>query len=672
MRETKFPHQAPSPHSQAAAIATIAACLVLAGCGTREEPAVEQLTAHPLDGLSVDEIGAVVETLRASGHFDAAARLHIINLQEPPKADVLAWHHGDAVTRTASVVISQGIAKFEGTVDIAHRTVTSWREITESQPNLLNSEVLGGGEALKRNAEWQAAMRLRGITEYTDIDCAAVSPGFYGIAEEAGRRVGRAWCYDARDTSNFWGRPIEGLSALVDLETLEVLKVIDTGAVPIPDAPVEYDRGANGRVRELPTSISVAQPEGVSFTVAGHEVSWQNWGFHFRMDPRVGLVVSGVAFTDGGTERSVLYEGSLSELFVPYMDPDLGWYWRTYMDAGEFLAGVNSVTLQLGVDCPGNARYFDFAFADEAGRPQVNPRAACLFERDAGDVAWRHTESGVTETRKKRDLVLRSVSTIGNYDYTFEWTFQQDGTIRIGVGASGIEQVKAVASRAAPDAGAQADTAYGRFVGEHTVAVNHDHFFSFRLDLDVDGITNSFVADRLVTESLPDTHPRKSIWVIDSETAQTEHEAKLRINLERPALWRIVSANNVGPLGYPTSYQIKPGANAVSLMTPDDFPQRRAGFTDYHLWVTPQRDTERYAAGNYPVQSQGGDGLPAWTGADRPIENTDLVVWYTVGLHHVVRAEDWPVLPTSWLSFELRPFDFFAQNPALDLPPGTR
>ena len=36
------------------------------------------------------------------------------------------------------------------------------------------------------------------------------------------------------------------------------------------------------------------------------------------------------------------------------------------------------------------------------------------------------------------------IATIGNYDYTFDWTFQQDGTIRVGVGASGIEQVNAM------------------------------------------------------------------------------------------------------------------------------------------------------------------------------------------------------------------------------------
>ena len=68
------------------------------------------------------------------------------------------------------------------------------------------------------------------------------------------------------------------------------------------------------------------------------------------------------------------------------------------------------------------------------------------------------------------------------------------------------------------------------------------------------------------------------------------------------------------------------------------------------------------------TRARGSAGLPAWTEADRSIRATDLVVWYTLGFRYVVRAEDWPVLPTAWTGFELRPFDFFQRNPAIDLP----
>ncbi len=439
--------------------------------------------------------------------------------------------------------------------------------------------------------------------------------------------------------------------------------------VPIPDGPVDFDESSVGDLRDPPAPFSTTRPEGPSFEVSGQTIDWQKWKLHFRIDPRLGLVVSTVAYDDGGSHRSVLYQGSLSELFVPYMDPHPGWYFRTYMDAGEY--GIGKLTAELipEVDCPAGARFFDATFADDYGYPYTAERRACLFERFAGDIAWRHFESetGETEARARTDLVLRSISTIGSYDYVFDWVFRQDGSLRVDVGATGVPQVKAVAARNTNEVD-EGDLAFGRMVAEQTVAVNHDHFLSFRLDLDVDGPENTFLHERLRPARLDGPTPRVSAWVLDSQPLATEQTARLRIDIENPALWRVVNPGTRGPVGHPTGFQLKPGANAVSLLSSDDYPQRRAGFTDFHLWVTQYDPRERYAAGLYPNQSRGEDGLPSWTSADRSIEDTDIVLWYTMGLHHVVRAEDWPVMPTTWGGFELRPFDFFERNPALDLP----
>ena len=121
-------------------------------------------------------------------------------------------------------------------------------------------------------------------------------------------------------------------------------------------------------------------------------VTWQRWQFHFRIDPRLGPVVSLVHYDDKGTLRSILYQGSLSELFVPYMDPEVGWYFRTYMDIGEYGVGKLAAPLEPGFDCPTNAVFFNAVFADDWGDPYTHERAACLFERYAGNVAWRHYE----------------------------------------------------------------------------------------------------------------------------------------------------------------------------------------------------------------------------------------------------------------------------------------
>ncbi len=235
-------------------------------------------------------------------------------------------------------------------------------------------------------------------------------------------------------------------------------------------------------------------------------------------------------------------------------------------------------------------------------------------------------------------------------------------------GATGLDEVKGVKSRTAADDPEVREDTYGRFVAENTVGVDHDHYFSFRLDFDVDGTANSFVRDRLSVKRLPASSPRKSLWVAQPEVAKTEQRAKLRMSMEQPEIWRVINPNVKSPLGYPVGYELMPSENAMSLLVPEDYPQQRAGFTDYQVWVTPYRENERYAAGDYPMQSKGGDGLPAWTKGNRGIENTDIVLWYTMGFHHVPHSEDWPVMPTIWHEFELRPVNFFARNPALDLP----
>jgi len=86
------------------------------------------------------------------------------------------------------------------------------------------------------------------------------------------------------------------------------------------------------------------------------------------------------------------------------------------------------------------------------------------------------------------------------------------------------------------------------------------------------------------------------------------------------------------------------------------------------MWVTPYNADEVYAAGVYVTREKELDGLPVWTQANRPIQNTDIVGWYTLGFHHVVRLEDWPVMPTLWHDFLIRPANFFDKNPVLTLP----
>jgi primary-amine oxidase len=638
-------------------------------------PAAAQKVEHPLDPLSFQEYWTVLEVLHDTGHMNPETRFSIVNLREPDKDAVWEWSKGRDFPRQAFAVVRQAADAYEAVVDVKQRRLISWTQLRDVQPNFLDEESRALIKEVKEHPDFIAAMKKRGITDFTFLRCTGVPPGYFDTNEQRGRRIAHVQCSDTRRVRNTWPRQITGLTAVVDLNAKQVLRVVDEGVTPVTKAVADYDPASIGQPREVPSPMRVDQPLGPGFRLDGHVVEWQKWRFHVRPDQRVGTIVSTVTYSDGERRRPVLYEGHLSEIFVPYMDPAFDWYRRNFLDAGEFNSGGLSKPLLRGLDCPEGAVYVDGLISDDEGRPKPVPNVMCLFEREAGDMAWRHFSSE-PESRRKRDLVVRSAAVLGNYDYIFDWSFQQDGSIRVAVGATGIAEVKSTSvanasPRPASNGGsgaAEAADAYGRFVDQNLIAVNHDHYFNFRLDLDVDGPVNNFVADRLVTKTLPAESPRRSIWVREPMMARTESQGMMHADMEHPALWRVLSTTRTNHVGYPTSYQLAAGMTANTLLTQDDYPRRRAGFIDHQLWVTPYRSEERYAAGDYPTLSTAGQGLPAWTKTNRRIEQADVVLWYTAGMHHMVRAEDWPVMPVLWHTFELRPFDFFDRNPALDLP----
>ena len=643
----------------------LAAALILAPC-----LAVAQ-SIHPLNPLVSDEYKTVLSLLRAAGHVSDATRFPLITLDEPPKAAVWDWTpESPQIPRTAVIYAKDGEKTFVGRVDVTNRKVVSWTEIEGVQLTMYGEEAAASLPVVMADPRWQAAMAKRGITDYEKIRCVQLSTGNFGARIEAERRLTKIICFDGRNTENYWARPIEGVTVVYDMNQGSIIDVIDSGVVPVPGRS-DFSPEAVGSLRPKTKPILMVAPEGPNFTTKGRVVTWRNWQFHLKIDARLGPVVSTVRYLDQGEWRPVLYQSSLSELFVPYMDPGAGWYFRTYLDVGEFNLGITAASLRRGVDCPKTASYMNEVFATAKGRSYGRKDVACIFERATGDVSWRHLDwlGKINETRKATELVVRFVAAVANYDYVFDWRFALDGSLTIAVGATGIEQVKGVLTANAAAPHSEQDLAHGTLVAPHTLAVNHSHFFVFRLDLDVDGTTNNFLVERLITKRPEESGPRKSYWAVEARRAQRETEARLDMDSARPSQWRVLSEKRQNAWGYPTSYELVPGVNTVSLLSPDDPPRRRANFIDHQLWVTPYRPEERYAAGTFPNQSPGGEGLAAWTAADRPIDNRDIVLWHTVGLQHVVRAEDWPVLPLVWRSFKLRPLNFFDRNPALDLPP---
>lgn len=643
----------------------ISLLLIVAGTG------LAQTAQHPLDPLTWEEYWIVNKTLHDAGHLAGDSSYTSVNLEEPEKRSVLTWKQGDFLPRKAKAIIRQSDKTYEAIVDLSNSKLDHWTLLEGIQPMWSGWEYGSMSDAILEHPEVVAALKKRGYEDLHFINAIVLPLGNFGIKEEQGRRIGRTIFTEYRGERTGWHREIAGLLVVVDLNSEEILEVHDEEVVPPPDYSMDYDPANIGVLRQVPGPLFVQQPQGPGFTVDGHIIAWQNWRFHVRPDVRLGMILSNVTYQDGEDTRSVMYQGNLSEIFVPYMDPAIGWYDKNYIDSGEYSVDGLTKPLMANIDCPPHTYYMDAIFADTDGHPQQYNRMIGIFEREPGDPSWRHykgPEEGGPVGRKTRDLVVRTAAVLANYDYIFDWIFKQDGSIVVKIGATGMVAVKQVAEKTVHETIKGDPEAYGRLIDERVVGVNHDHYFNFRLDLDVDGPENSLSVDKLRIQRLPDDHPRRSVWTVQSHTAQTESQAKMNINMAKPAMWRFASSNRENTIGHPTSYRIKPGMTSGVLISEDDYPRLRAGFINHHLWVTPYQPDELFAAGEFPTFSTPGMGLPAWTKNDRPIADTDIVAWYTVGMHHVVRSEDWPVMPVAWHSFEIRPFDFFDKNPALDLP----
>ncbi|MCI4645966.1 MAG: hypothetical protein MRY64_14385 [Hyphomonadaceae bacterium] len=614
-------------------------------------------TGEPVypDPLTVEEHWRVLEILHDADRIDGATRFSRIALAPIDK-------HAPG-PRQAELIIKQGADTIEALVDLEAGQVAEWEVVENAQAPWLYEEYIGPVvAAVKAHPDFQAALERRGIERPEFIQCRTSPPGNFGEERFAGRRLAAVRCFPAGPESNKYPRRVEGLLIFADMNTYEILEIRDYEVIPIPDTYADYDDDHESSERAFPTPAGSPFPEGPGYEVDGNIVTWDQWRFHIRSDQRVGIVISQAEWKDGDAWRPVLHEGHLSEISVPYMAPQGDWYLRNPIDAGEYSAGGLSDPLTPGVHCPAHATFMDGLIVNDRGYPQTKPDTVCLFERATGDPLWLHDVEG----RQDRNLVARMAARLGNYDYIVDWVFSSDGQIQIRLGATGIVAIMNTLEQDAtsPVIGENAPDAYGRFVDDHVVAVNHSHYFNFRMDLDVDGPTNNFHKGDVVTRRLPESHVRKSIWVYEDEVLGDEEAAKL----SGMGLWRVGSTDQTNGVGYPTSYQIMPGMNARTKLTEDDWARSRAGFVDNVLWVTRYKPDERYAAGDYPTLSTPGEGLPDYSDGE-DIAGQDIVVWYTMGMHHVVRAEDWPIMPVLWHDVTLRPFDFFDSNAATALPP---
>jgi primary-amine oxidase len=626
---------------------------------------------HPLDPLSADEIRTVAGILRREHGVDSGWRFASIEMLEPGKAELRAFEDDGAVpARRATVVCFERAANatYKSVVSLSADRAESFDHVLGVQPNFTVDEFVECDRMLREHPDFLAALANRGIT---DIDNVFVDTWTYGAAvappEYRDRRIGWSdtWLKDGPGM-NPYAHLITGLHCVIDLNTMQLLQVEDAGNVEIPGVMGEYVprhipepiRAAS--LRESLKPLHVTQPDGPSFTLDGNLLTWQNWSLRIGFNYREGMTLHTVRYRDGDRSRSVAHRMSFAEMVVPYRDSSADHYRRTAFDIGEWGLGFMTTSLELGCDCLGEIRYLDAVLHDSSGEPYTIANAVCIHEEDNA-VLWKHVDHDAgAEVRRMRRLTVSFHVTVANYEYLVYWRLYQDGNIECEVRATGIM----VTTPLAPGQ----PNPNGTLVDERTYAPFHQHFLVARLDLDVDGTDNTAYMTESYAEPIGPDNPYGLSLVVRNVALRTEAEGRQDVDFATQRAWKVMNTNVVNGLGTHPSYKLVPGGAIPPMFDPRSPVLQRANVIGHTLWVTPNHPDERWPAGEFVNQSATDTGLGQWTKADRSIENTDIVLWYVFGIHHITRPEDWPVMPVDVVSFWLKPYGFFDRNPALDVP----
>jgi primary-amine oxidase len=645
----------------------------------------QQVELSPWDSLTSDEISRASASVKER-HGESVV-FSRISLRQPNKSTALAWKSGQVAAREAEITFRVNKQGYITYFDLNSGSLGPSTVIRGGQSMLsFQGELIPALERVNSTKEVLDVLATRGIEEGEAL-CVPRTIGRF-FSDKVDVRQARAIkldCFYIKNTNslnplpstNFFSRPIEGISILYDIESDTIIEIVDSYAgrdfPPHDVSPDEFHVGAT-ELRDPVKPVNLTRPKGQNFTIQGSQIEWQDWQFRLRFDPRQGAVLNRVGHKTPEGFRPVAYEIAMSEMFVPYHDFDENWFYRAYFDMGEYGFGNTASPLQDD-DCPAHAVFQDVTIHASDGSPFVAPNRICIFEHDPGYPIWRHYEAlyegipglDIHQARTNTELVVRMVAVIGNYDYFQDYVFRQDGQMRIRLVSTGIDAVKGVFSESLFDTTAKDETRVGTLVAPNRVAVNHDHFFSYRIDMDVDGQSNNFSRYRLRPLRQPKDAPRIGLWEVLPQPVTTERQAQTKMDASKPALLVFSSENRDNAMGYPSAYQVMM-PNINPLVSASDAAFQRAYFVQNNLWVTRYKRPEIFAAGMQTNQSASWLGLPEYINDNENLENADLVAWVTMGFHHVPMAEDWPVMPAKVDEIILKPRNFFDRNPAIGLP----
>ncbi|ORZ18896.1 copper amine oxidase [Absidia repens] len=649
--------------------------------------ATASIQSHPLDPLSAEEIVFTAQITRQAKP-DMKMVFNTITLQEPskkPMMSFLGWDKtGPRVTeieREALVIAMErpSMKVFEGVVSLTNGNLKSWNYVPDVQPILTMDDMFEVEEMVLKDEKVQAECRELGITDMSQVfnDPWAIARHVNYPGRE--KRLMQALMYMRTcEEDNQYAHPLDFVP-IVDVGLMKVIGIerikprdskFTRPTIPLEKHNFLPEFVGEENMRKDIKPIVIQQPQGVSFNVKGNEIDWQKWNMRISMNYREGLVIHNVSYQDGAEKRPLFYRLSLSEMVVPYADPHTPHYRKHAFDVGEYGLGLCTNGLTLGCDCLGSIYYFDATFNDHKGEAYTVPNAVCLHEEDHG-ILFKHTDyrNGRAHTVRGRRLVVSQIVTVANYDYGLYYYFYQDGTFEYEVKATGELNTHVLAEDETPGG-------YGVTVAPQINAQYHQHFFTMRIDPMIDGPNNTVGQVDCHRVPYPTGHPNNAFgngFYSETTMFRDSHQAQAIPSYDTSRVWKIFNESRLHPYTKsPVAWKVTSMHQAPLMAQDDSVVGQRAGFAKKTVWVTPYDEKQMFAGGFYCNQSDGSDGVEAWVKEKQDVSNTDVVLWFTFGITHLPRVEDFPIMPVEYCGFKMQPCNFFIANPALDIAPTNK
>ncbi|XP_062977670.1 amiloride-sensitive amine oxidase [copper-containing] [Elgaria multicarinata webbii] len=408
----------------------------------------------------------------------------------------------------------------------------------------------------------------------------------------------------------------------------------------------------------------VCETQGRHFHLQGSLLEYSGWSLAFRLRSSTGLQLFDVRFNG---ER-IAYELSIQEAIAFYGGNSPAAMQTKYIDVGW---GMGAVTHELapGIDCPEVAAFVDAYHQYDADGPVRFPRAICIFELPTGVPLRRHFDSDFHGGSyfygglEGHALVLRTTSTVYNYDYIWDFLLFPNGVLEAKVHATGYVH----ASFYTPEG-----IRYGTRIQAHVLGNVHTHLVHYKVDLDVAGAGNSFETVDIAFEniSLP---WEPSQWLVqpylERQPRLRESQAAFPFGKPLPRYLMVRNPGQRNRWGHQRSYRIQPSSHASRVLPRNWKEEKGVSWSRYHLAVTRHHENEDTSSSLYAQNEPWAPSVAFedFLRNDESLENQDLVAWVTVGFLHIPHAEDVPstATPGNVVGFYLRPFNFFDEDPSM-------